>query len=65
MNKAKTQPHVNIDFVCRMRVTSLQKNFVVGYKGHKYYFCSEFCRDIFKIKPEIFLNSKSFNSKSR
>jgi YHS domain-containing protein len=62
MNKAQTQPHEIIDFVCMMRVTPLQKNFVVDYKGRKYYFCSAFCRDVFKIKPELFLKSKSLNS---
>ncbi|HQU45252.1 MAG TPA: YHS domain-containing protein [Pirellulales bacterium] len=48
------QGDTGVDPVCGMRIRKAEAKGVQEYKGHRYYFCSEKCGQLFTATPENF-----------
>jgi Cu+-exporting ATPase len=46
-----TEPTVAIDPICKMDVDIPTAKLVSEYKGKKYYFCAQYCKDTFEADP--------------
>jgi Cu+-exporting ATPase len=47
------------DPVCGMQLDPRQ---ALEYRGHPYHFCSESCRERFRVTPEYFLPATAYRS---
>lgn len=47
---------VETDLVCMMKVKKDEKALSYKYKDKTYYFCSENCKEQFKLDPEKYLS---------
>jgi len=55
-NQSNEKPaHYHTDPVCGMEVTPETAACSYEYKGKRYYFCAESCRDAFTESPQDFL----------
>lgn len=50
------------DPVCKMKVDKNKAKYSSEYKGEKYYFCSENCKNQFNAKPEDFVKENAMGS---
>ena len=44
-----------IDLVCKMEVDEKDTIYISGYKGKKYYFCSQLCKIDFDENPDSYI----------
>lgn len=51
------------DVVCDMEV--VEKNYYIDYKGVRYYFCSQLCKDEFNRNPSNYVGSEGKKGRDR
>ena len=55
---------VAIDPICKMKVEIATADLYTDYKGKRYYFCNQYCKDTFEAEPEQYRDVDSSDSES-